>query len=136
MGLFQSYISHICTKSCLYLPFISPIYYQNQDHISVICLKVVYILNCGLFDFQHWSPHPFFGLFQHFRYTLLLDGFRKIVMAYPTIIFVWHMYDKCIVPSYYCDLHEFYQARYIPNMCLKCATYIKYTRNMPELCRR
>ena len=36
MELLQSYFSHICTKSCLYLPFISPIYYQNQDHISVI----------------------------------------------------------------------------------------------------
>ena len=36
MGLFQSYISHICTKFCLYLTYISPISYQNQDHISFI----------------------------------------------------------------------------------------------------
>ena len=57
------------------------------------------------------------------------------------------MYDKCIVLSFYCDLHEFYQDRDIPNMCLKYAkhltkicliyaTYIRYTGNMPEICLR
>ena len=36
MGLFPSNISHICTKFCLYLTFISPMNYQIPDHISVI----------------------------------------------------------------------------------------------------
>ena len=35
-GLFYSYIGHICTKCCIYLTNISPIYHKNQGHISVI----------------------------------------------------------------------------------------------------
>ena len=78
MGLFPSNNSHICTKFCLYLTFISPMNYQIPDHISVIwiwekfknpdpppCLKVVYILNCGLFDFRCWSP-PLLDVFHNF----------------------------------------------------------------------
>ena len=36
--VFQSDFGHICTNFCLYLPNISPIYYQNQGHISVILI--------------------------------------------------------------------------------------------------
>ena len=71
MRLFHSYISHICTKFCQYLTNISPIYHQNQGHVSVIWiweifenpdphLKIVYILNCGLFDFFLFKK-TFFG---------------------------------------------------------------------------
>ena len=35
-GLFQSYISHVCSKCCLYLMNITPIWHQNQGHFSVI----------------------------------------------------------------------------------------------------
>ena len=35
-GLFYSYIGHICTKCCIYLTNISPIYHKNQGPISVI----------------------------------------------------------------------------------------------------
>ena len=35
-GLFYAYIGHICTKCCIYLTNISPIYHKNQGHISVI----------------------------------------------------------------------------------------------------
>ena len=37
-GLFYSYIGHICTKCCIYLTNISPIYHKNQGHISVISI--------------------------------------------------------------------------------------------------
>ena len=68
-GLFQSYISHVCTKWCLDLTNISTIWHQKQAHISVtsICekpenldldlpphLKIVYVLNCGLLNCWHW----------------------------------------------------------------------------------
>ena len=36
LGLYQSYISHICTQFGLFLTNIWPIYYQNQVHILVI----------------------------------------------------------------------------------------------------
>ena len=36
LGLFHSYIGHICTKCSIYLTNISPIYHKSQGHISVI----------------------------------------------------------------------------------------------------
>ena len=36
LGLFHSYIGHICTKCSIYLTNISPIYHRSQGHISVI----------------------------------------------------------------------------------------------------
>ena len=65
LGPIQSYISQIWSKCCPYFTNISPIYHQNKGHISVILIwekvqtplphqKAVYILNCGLFDFQRF----------------------------------------------------------------------------------
>ena len=66
-GLFQSYISHVCTKCCVDLTNISPIWHQKQGHIIWIWekpenldldlpphLKIVYFLKCGLLNCWHW----------------------------------------------------------------------------------
>ena len=87
----KSYICHwyIVTISIIYIPnvqYIAPIYHpyvMNQGHITVIqiwkkhenpdlstgtpalYLKIVYMLNCEVFDFWCWCPLPF-GLFTLF----------------------------------------------------------------------
>ena len=71
-GLFYSYIGHICTKCCIYLTNISPMYHKTQGHISVIwiweksekfrpppSIKKVYISNVDFFWFWPWPPPPF-----------------------------------------------------------------------------
>ena len=68
-GLFHPYIGHICTKCCIYLTNISPIYHKSQGHISVIwiwekCEKFrpppssqsSLHLKCRLFWFWIWPP--------------------------------------------------------------------------------
>ena len=81
-GLFLSYISHVCTKCCLYLTNITPIWrtirdifqsFEFENNLKIRTppphLKIVYILNCGPLDFQRWPLPPFwtFSIFSgHF----------------------------------------------------------------------
>ena len=85
LGLFHSYIGHICTKCSIYLTNISPIYHKSQGHISVIWIwekcekfspppplvKIVYIWNVDYFDFGA-DPSSLFGLFSQFGTLFLL----------------------------------------------------------------
>ena len=71
MGLFPSNISHICTKFCLYLTFISPMNYQIPDHISVIWIWE----KC-----ENPDPPPF-GLFPQIRDISNLDNSPYLLCA-------------------------------------------------------
>ena len=87
MGLFPSNNSHICTKFCLYLTFISPMNYQIPDHISVIWIWEKFenpdpppssqsSLHFELWTFWFSALTPF-GLFPQF-WNSNLDGSPKI----------------------------------------------------------
>ena len=88
-GLFYSYIGHKCTKCCIYLTNISPIYHKNQGHISVIWIwekcekfrppplksKLVYI---WLYWFCRWPLPPPFGTFSTIWDIFSLEGSPKV----------------------------------------------------------
>ena len=69
-GLYQSNISRICTKCCLYLTNTSPIYHQNEGHISVIKIwgkldLPSHLKSCAfrIMDYLIFNAPSSFGLF-------------------------------------------------------------------------
>ena len=100
-GLCYSYIGHICTKCCIYLTNISPIYHKNQGPISVIWIwektekfrpppsvKVSLHLKCRLFWFCPLMD--FFHNLGHFFLTAPL--IQPYLIFYLLIYILWYFF--------------------------------------------
>ena len=89
--IYQPYMYQILPISHLYITYISSKSSPYFSHLNLgniwksrppPCVKIVYILNCGLFDFQRWPP-PSLWTFPKFWDIFNFDGSPKCPNLIP-----------------------------------------------------